>query len=597
MSRRPCTPTVTASPANMCRRTLFDHSEASPPASTITCLFNNSGDEDMHLGNSCETGGFNPRATAAVPVFPNTSEGSFRFPIAHHPSSTGHHVKHLPRLATVPASGWSDSRPFSKSLRRNTMATCEEEEDDTHYTDGSWNRRSTFLDFSDDSTPRRPSGVMDEHESPTPPRYQQQSFRDPSFGRNTVAFPVASASSSSAAPHVSLSLLPKSNASFSNSNSFQQQQRDADVITDRPIRRGTQSGFGFQGSTGSFCGFALSREDDGSRSQLSASVPFFADCDQYDDSSMLGMPNTDSSGTLPPARQDTMYFPQSCSQGTLPAESDPLAATCSYFPQDDSDPVNTICTPRPTIVHTAPSHSQATPSNKLSGGYYSSASLCEDDAPFEGTLRPAQNTITPHITHHHFANVMCTPQTSRVETEMRCALTAELETTNTLFYRVAPPLVTPLTDRVFLGGYPGEETLEELRGHGITHIINCCPTYKPPSDEMQREFQCHVIDAQDDPTFYILSEHMNDFRAMMDAAIGTAATGNNTKVFVHCAGGVNRSVVLVVAYLCEFLNLSPVCVVRMFRDSGRPYILSNTGFRIQLVEHYLHNVRTDLLRQ
>ena len=196
------------------------------------------------------------------------------------------------------------------------------------------------------------------------------------------------------------------------------------------------------------------------------------------------------------------------------------------------------------------------------------------------------------IAHAHFAvcaAAMQTPQTGRAKSETREFLDRELNSINISFRTVAPPLVTQLTETVFLGGFPGVETREALRALGVTHMVNCCAGQQALSSDEARGFSVSRINARDEPDYFILYHHFADFRRQMDAALGA-----NQKVFVHCVGGVNRSVSLVTAYLMEELQLSPVEVVRRFRARGRNVILDNTGFRTELVDHYLDHCRPDL---
>lgn len=523
----------------MCRRTLFDHHDcASPPPGTR--LFNAS--------NSDDESGF-PRQQ--FPARASQNSAPFCFPAA--PQNTLNSFVDFSRLKNPPRV----ARPREPLFR--SLGDAEEEGD--QHADHEWTRRST-LHFCEDSTPRRPSAVMDENESPTPPRF--------SFGRGTQAVPVLAmdgdAGYSLAFP---TKLWPRSPLQSSEmSNTF---------------------GRSF---------LPLNKEED------SRSVPLYAD--EVDDG--ISVLAAESSGSLVPARrEDTCCFPfsVSLSQNTLPPERDPLAATCSFVPgernfadMDDAD----VCTPRPTIVHTTASLSsqQATPCNT-----FGRVSTTVTSNLFLGLPHHLPSSPSPRLSApahaYQMNNIMCTPQTSRVELEMRNNLNIALDSTNNLFHKVAPPLVTPLTSRVFIGGYPNEETRSELHQLGVTHIINCCPSYRQPCEATRREFQWSVVDAKDDPSYFILMEHLDDFRRMMDAALGpntpiVGEAANRTKVFIHCAGGVNRSVALAVAYLCERLDKCPVSIVKLFRDNGRPYILDNHGFRLQLIDHYLNTLRPDLLQ-
>lgn len=145
------------------------------------------------------------------------------------------------------------------------------------------------------------------------------------------------------------------------------------------------------------------------------------------------------------------------------------------------------------------------------------------------------------------------------------------------------PLVTPLwNNQLFVGGFPDVEVLECLRALGITHIINCCEGDFGFDDYMSAEFQTLGISATDKEDYEILFHHYSAFAEFIDGALQDP----KAKIYVHCIAGVNRSVVLCAAYLIENLGLSPIEAYRCFRDNGRDRVLSNSGFRRQLIDFF-----------
>ncbi|CCW68958.1 unnamed protein product [Phytomonas sp. Hart1] len=169
---------------------------------------------------------------------------------------------------------------------------------------------------------------------------------------------------------------------------------------------------------------------------------------------------------------------------------------------------------------------------------------------------------------------------------MRNLLDSELDGTNAAHRLRLPPPVTPLwEDRLFIGGFPGDEALEILRAEGVRHLINCCSQDSQNDPVVAAEFNIHNLECYDRPDYLILHHDYDPFRNLMMQILK-----RQEKVFVHCIGGINRSVTLCCAFLVDLLQISPVAVIKTLRKSGRMYILDNIGFRHQLVDFYFQVV-------
>ena len=148
-----------------------------------------------------------------------------------------------------------------------------------------------------------------------------------------------------------------------------------------------------------------------------------------------------------------------------------------------------------------------------------------------------------------------------------------------------PPYVVDITgptqilDHLYIGNYTDAYSHEKLRDLGITHVINCAAfseSEESPYDEDSGVVCYKQFHAQDDDR-YDMMQHLKDAKECIDSA--KEAGG---KTLVHCAMGINRSGLIVVAYimLSEKMNLLE-CV--RFVKSKRGTILCNRGFQTQLI--------------
>lgn len=176
---------------------------------------------------------------------------------------------------------------------------------------------------------------------------------------------------------------------------------------------------------------------------------------------------------------------------------------------------------------------------------------------------------------------MCTPQTSKVESDLLRQVNEEVVRVNAASRHLWPPSVTQLSDTLFIGGFPDCETVSCLLQEGVSHVINCC-SKEEVSVDVERQFtRSWRIAADDTPDYYILFHHLADFTEMLEEVEQSGG-----KVFVHCIAGVNRSATLCAAYLMQKYHIDVLEVVHLFRRQGRPLILENPSFRKQLVEHH-----------
>ncbi|CCW61354.1 unnamed protein product [Phytomonas sp. EM1] len=169
---------------------------------------------------------------------------------------------------------------------------------------------------------------------------------------------------------------------------------------------------------------------------------------------------------------------------------------------------------------------------------------------------------------------------------MRNLLDAELDATNTAHrMRPHPPVTSVLDNQLFIGGLPDNEALQILRKEGVKHIINCCAQEYLTDPLIAEEFHAHNLECYDTADYFILHHDYEPFAKLLMNILQ-----KQEKVFVHCIGGINRSVTLCCTFLMEMLQISPVAAVKKLRKNGRMYILDNVSFRHQLVDFYFQVV-------
>ncbi|ESL06064.1 dual specificity protein phosphatase [Trypanosoma rangeli SC58] len=201
--------------------------------------------------------------------------------------------------------------------------------------------------------------------------------------------------------------------------------------------------------------------------------------------------------------------------------------------------------------------------------------------------RPCQ-LLTPRASRldmTHLPAVFCTPQLMREELQLRASLDSELALVKLDSSWRPEPLVTPLVDGLYMGGFPDSETLETLRSERVNTIINCCAGEYDTLDSVRAEFVVHHLYAEDQSDYLILFHCYDQF-----ASIVNEARKSGCRVFVHCVAGINRSVTLCIAYLMQYHNLDPLSCVRLFLSQGRTDILRNVAFRHQIVDFYIHTL-------
>lgn len=137
------------------------------------------------------------------------------------------------------------------------------------------------------------------------------------------------------------------------------------------------------------------------------------------------------------------------------------------------------------------------------------------------------------------------------------------------------PIARPI-HRIFIGD--AERLNEEfMKVHNITHVVNCAFPEDCPISLPANRYRC--IGAIDSPT-----EDFTKWYPLFKDTMNTFLQDPTCKnVYVHCQCGINRSVVLTLAYLIKVFRM-PYMKLISHVASQRPCVLTNSVFVKQLID-------------
>lgn len=131
-----------------------------------------------------------------------------------------------------------------------------------------------------------------------------------------------------------------------------------------------------------------------------------------------------------------------------------------------------------------------------------------------------------------------------------------------------------IVDGLFLGGDLVAKNREQLREHGITHVVNCVGFLY--GEYFKDELTYKTVYLQDTPSEDILCV-LHDVLEFIDKA-----RSENGRVLVHCSQGVSRSVSMVIAYLM-WKSDQPFDEAFQQVKAVRAVASPNIGFTVQLM--------------
>ena len=155
--------------------------------------------------------------------------------------------------------------------------------------------------------------------------------------------------------------------------------------------------------------------------------------------------------------------------------------------------------------------------------------------------------------------------------------------------RLAAPGALPvaLAPELLLSDWAGVADAAALRRDlGVTHVFSCIEgTYLSRDDAIAKYAAAGIaydgVRADDDDAYPMLRRHFERFLAFVEPLRG-ARGGSAARCVVHCAGGMNRSGVLAVAYVCHTRRWNLLRAVEHCSDARGPMVW-NAGFQRELV--------------
>eukprot|EP00759_Apiculatamorpha_spiralis_P031851 PhF_6_TR33603/c0_g1_i3/m.49062/K14165/K14165; atypical dual specificity phosphatase len=196
-----------------------------------------------------------------------------------------------------------------------------------------------------------------------------------------------------------------------------------------------------------------------------------------------------------------------------------------------------------------------------------------------GSVSVTPRNLTPRysgsVVPVEFAGTDCvTPIPAKcLHGDVLARLGTELDVTSRLRRKVRVPCIRQLTPYLCVGGEDVIYSDTLLSQNGITHVLNVASR---DTSTTRGEVVCNrlgilykAVDTTDDPDYPILLLHYEAFASLIDEA-----NRNHNKVLVHCVAGVNRSVVLCVAYLVDRCNMDLLTACRIARgdDESENYV-------------------------
>eukprot|EP01084_Bolivina_argentea_P090062 162335_1 len=137
---------------------------------------------------------------------------------------------------------------------------------------------------------------------------------------------------------------------------------------------------------------------------------------------------------------------------------------------------------------------------------------------------------------------------------------------------------------LWLGDCEDAQNIELLQNYGITYMLNCAGSdinIAYPSN-----FRAHKFDADDHWQYNLIEKHMDECIAFIDEC-----KNNGGKICVHCMAGMNRSATVTVAYLLHYFKDMNLLQAVEYTVKKRSWILTNGGFRRQLIQYAFDNNR------
>lgn len=135
-----------------------------------------------------------------------------------------------------------------------------------------------------------------------------------------------------------------------------------------------------------------------------------------------------------------------------------------------------------------------------------------------------------------------------------------------------------MLEHLYLGNSMNAKSSPSIRELGITHVVNlAADDIETPVFYDVRNVKTLKISAKDDVNYNMIQHHEEVFQYIEQAR------KEGGRVLIHCVAGVNRSGLMCMTYMLDYLQ-EPLMKVLNIVLEKRGAFLSNPAFRKQLVE-------------
>ena len=150
-----------------------------------------------------------------------------------------------------------------------------------------------------------------------------------------------------------------------------------------------------------------------------------------------------------------------------------------------------------------------------------------------------------------------------------------------LLYSRVFPKASEILDHLYLGNEVDAKYGKVLKEHGITHVVNCAQGYIRTGTDFYKlhDKQKYIgFNAEDHPS-YDMMQHFDEAFKFIEEAREFGG-----KVLVHCVMGINRSGLLVIAYVMVHKNMGPLSAAKFVKQKRDGALVINDGFKKQLIQ-------------
>eukprot|EP01084_Bolivina_argentea_P250317 419336_1 len=147
---------------------------------------------------------------------------------------------------------------------------------------------------------------------------------------------------------------------------------------------------------------------------------------------------------------------------------------------------------------------------------------------------------------------------------------------------------TLIHDKIYLGGRKELLDVKQLKDLSITHIIHCAE--EPPNDNHDKDntfwtnyfgnnFVYFGFVSLDDRKYDMIGNHWIHCKTFLEKIL----PNDNTRIFIACRGGTNRSCTILAVALIHFYKMDCKAAVKAIHDKKFP-VLTNNNFIKQIIK-------------